>query len=153
MSLPRPVLVATIRSIHATSPACHARYTVQETQFPRRYLKRDGSRFIVASAAPRSVHTVESASRTIKKRNSRIRAVAGRLAESDGREAKAAHWAEVADCPDGVHYTRCCERAYEEGARNTYAHLTRRRTYVTAGGRSILAPGLPALQRMLGGLS
>lgn len=87
---------------------------------------------------------------TIIKRNNRIRAIAARLAESDGREAKAAHMAEMADCPDGVHYTRCCERAYEEGARNTYAHLAGRRTYVTHDGRVFLSVGLPAIRTMIG---
>lgn len=90
---------------------------------------------------------------TVLKRNRRIRDIAGLLSEAGGRESAAYHRAEVADCPDGIHYERCCEHAYEEGARSTFNYLTRRRIYVTAGGRAILAPGLPALQRMLGGLS
>lgn len=87
---------------------------------------------------------------TITRRNRLIRRIAEVLAERDGHDAVFAHQADVSTEPDARHYTRCCEHAYEDAARNTYHHLTDRRVYHSPRtGRAHLAIGLPELQRML----
>jgi hypothetical protein len=81
---------------------------------------------------------------TINKRNRLRRRIAAELAERAGREAVKLHDEDVAAMPEGRHYVRCCDRAYESAARDTYHHLTNSRVY-----RGRLGIGLPALQRML----
>lgn len=77
---------------------------------------------------------------TIRRRNRLIRVIAEQLAESAGREARAAQ--EVQCDLDDCKHRGCGWRAYEDAARDTYHHLIDRRVY-----RGRLPFGLPYLQR------
>lgn len=91
----------------------------------------------------------------IIKRNRLIRRIASALAERAGREASreltAIAQTERAAGVETHRSERAWGAAYEDAARNLYAHLAGRRVYHSPStGRAHLPIGLPAIQRMLG---
>ncbi len=87
---------------------------------------------------------------TITRRNRLVRRIASIIAERDGLEATHQHCRDVASVNVRGHGQNCCDHAFHDAARNTYAHLADRRVYHSSSGTSHLPIGLPALQQMLG---